>query len=574
MAADRWRTACTLCHDLRPDVSSYLTAPRADPARRPHLARLRAIVRSRMWKWLFDAHRLLGVTVEVLDEQFDVLLPSRDGRMLRERFEQSRAETVAQIFAATVTRETPSVAAAGNVRLACAPIVGGGALAGAVLVGTDEGARVGDADLLRLAALLADAIADQLSRPAHEHRGHLHQISALYQLLHAAIATGSEREVIRTFAEALSIWEDIEVLVYRADLAGRYTLVTALPGSDTDAVPTSLAHEPMLEGPRVVRLSPDERMSLGFSGEGDTILARLSSDGGRWLVAMNSAAGTADGERSEMYVAALGHALNGCLAVESSRLTWAVMQQFVDRDPPQDAARRALDELCRALDATGSFSIGGADRSRMLMVGDRPIDQTSAASIGPYRLRAKVSAPLPFTAWVELQSAPGRSFSPRDVKLFEATVASFGAWVPSAVRRLGPGERRGVVRSFEEIVDRYAREAYASRDTASFILLSAGDQAVSLETTHAWIRRLRPQLRPTDLAGRLTTGELGVLLLQTPSAGAKVVARRLSRMLVSAGTGEAISPRVGVASQREDVVSADALIARARQQSLDPSNAH
>ena len=54
------------------DVSTYLTAPRPDSVRRPHLARLRAIVRSRMWKWLFDAHRVLGVTIEVLDDHDDV----------------------------------------------------------------------------------------------------------------------------------------------------------------------------------------------------------------------------------------------------------------------------------------------------------------------------------------------------------------------------------------------------------------------------------------------------------------------------------------------------------------------
>jgi len=551
------------------DVSTYLTAPRPDSVRRPHLARLRAIVRSRMWKWLFDAHRVLGVTIEVLDDHFDVLLPSREGRLLRERFEQTRGERLDRLLSMSVNHETPSVVAAADVRLACTPIVGAGSLAGAVLVATDESARLADTDLVRLGSLLADAIADQLARSANEHRGHLHQISALYQLLHAAIATGSEREVIRTFAEALSVWEDIEVLAYRADLDGRYSLVTALPGSEASAVPRTLAQAPMLEGPRVLRLAPQERESVGLGGDGDTILARLASDGGSWLVFMNSSAGTADGERSDMYAAALGHSLNGCLAVETSRLTWAVMQQFVDRDPPQDAARRALDELCRALDATGGFSICGAEQSRLLALGDQVIDHAGPASIEARRLRAAIGAQPGFSAWLELRSLPGRSFSPRDVKLFEATAASFSAWLPAAVRRLGPGERRGIVRSFEQIVDRYAREAHAAGDTASLILVTSPNGPTALETTHGWIKRVRPQLRPTDLAGRLSTGELAILLLQTPESGAHVVAQRLARWLTIGGAGERGALHIGVATQAPNLVSADALIAHARRRPID-----
>jgi hypothetical protein len=526
-----------------------------------------------MWKWLFDAHRLLGVAVDVLDDQFDIVVPSRDGRRLREIVEERRGENLLRVFASSVTSDMPAVVAASEVRLACAPIVSAGALAGTVVVAAEESAHFGDADLLRLGSLLADAIADQLSRPADEQRGALHQLSALYELLQAAIATGSEREVIRTFAEALSVWEDIEVLAYRADLQSRFMLMTALPGSDPAAVPAVLAHEPILEGPPVLRLAPDERSSLGFAADGDTILARLVTDAGRWLIALNSTPGTAKGERSETYVAALGHALNSCLAVESSRLTWGIMQQFVDRDHPQDAARRALDELCRAVHATGTFIVGRMDRERVLLVGDPPGDQTSSALTDAQRLRAAVAAPAPFIAWLDLRAAAGRSFSPHEVKLFDAGVASFSAWLPSAVTRLGPAERRRIVRSFEQIVDRYVREAHEGRDAASFVLISTGLDDADRDATSDWIRRMRARLRPTDLAGRLATGELGILLLQTPSSGAQIVARRVSRLLPVPGASNG-SVRIGVATQRDDVISADALIARARQQPIEPMTAH
>src|SRR5205823_14282260 len=95
-------------------------------------------------------------------------------------------------------------------RVSCTPIVIGGAVAGAVLVGADDSQRLGDRELARAGSLIANAIEDEFARPSREAGGSLHKISAFYQLLHAAIASGSDREVVRTFAEAVSVWDDIE----------------------------------------------------------------------------------------------------------------------------------------------------------------------------------------------------------------------------------------------------------------------------------------------------------------------------------------------------------------------------
>jgi hypothetical protein len=271
-----------------------------------------------------------------------------------------------------------------------------------------------------------------------------------------------------------------------------------------------------------------------------------------------------------MYVAALGHALNGCVAVETSRLTWAIMQQFVDRDPPVEAAGRALEELSRALAATGSFFVRGPGGYAVLIAGENRSGLQGLPVTDARILRSQVIIPLPFSATLEVRARPGKSFTPRDLKLFQAAVATFAAWLPSALRRVSGAERRGVVRSFDQIVDRYAREAHEARDEASLILISAGEEMLSLDTTHTWIKQLRQQLRPTDLAGRLSSGELGILLLQTPHAGAQTVAKRLSRVL-AAGAGEEPAVRIGVASQLDELVSAEALIARARMHPVDPS---
>jgi hypothetical protein len=59
---------------------------------------------------------------------------------------------------------------------------------------------------------------------------------------------------------------------------------------------------------------------------------------------------------------------------------------------------------------------------------------------------------------------------------------------------------------------------------------------------------------------------VGILLLQTPSDGAQVVAERLARLFQSAAAPDEPPVRVGVASQMATVVTADALIECARRQ--------
>ena len=57
----------------------------SEGAGHPPTSKLRGIAQSRMWKWLFDAHRLLGVSVEVVDDQLNVLTtPTAAGSVLRQ----------------------------------------------------------------------------------------------------------------------------------------------------------------------------------------------------------------------------------------------------------------------------------------------------------------------------------------------------------------------------------------------------------------------------------------------------------------------------------------------------------
>jgi len=191
-----------------------------------------------MWKWLFDAHRLLGVTVEVVDEQLNVLSLAVGGGLLG-RDPDPTGGALQDAVSESVATATPTTTTTGGYQVSCTPIVVSGAVGGALLVGA-EILRLGNRDLARAGLLLANCLEDELSHPVVEHADSLHKIAAFYQLLHTAIASGSDREVVRTFAEALSVWDEIEVFAYRAGLDGRYALEVSLPGSDVTSGPREI----------------------------------------------------------------------------------------------------------------------------------------------------------------------------------------------------------------------------------------------------------------------------------------------------------------------------------------------
>jgi hypothetical protein len=187
----------------------------------------------------------------------------------------------------SVATATPTTTTTGGYQVTCTPIVVSGAVGGALLAGA-ETLRLGNRDLARAGLLLANCLEDELSHPVVEHADSLHKIAAFYQLLHTAIASGSDREVVRTFAEALSVWDEIEVFAYRAGLDGRYTLEVSLPGSDVTSGPREIDASTFPVGAGLSRLSTPDRQDLGFAGSGETAIVHLAAEGGPWVIAMTA----------------------------------------------------------------------------------------------------------------------------------------------------------------------------------------------------------------------------------------------------------------------------------------------
>ena len=125
------------------------------------------------------------------------------------------------------------------------------------------------------------------------------------------------------------------------------------------------------------------------------------------------------------------------------------------------------------------------------------------------------------------------------------------SWVRRIVRQSkDAGERRATSRSYDEVLERFARQALEGGVPVTAVVLSFSDAVFRPGTTQTRIGRIREQVRAADLVGRLGDGEIGMLLQDTPGSGARAVAARLRQVLQTADNVVSSVPvSVGFASR-------------------------
>jgi PleD family two-component response regulator len=100
-------------------------------------------------------------------------------------------------------------------------------------------------------------------------------------------------------------------------------------------------------------------------------------------------------------------------------------------------------------------------------------------------------------------------------------------------------------------------------------VLSFSDSLLRPGVTQTRIGRLREQVRPTDIVGRLGEGEIGMLLHNTPGGEARAVTARLRRALQEFDDLESsVRVSVGFATREPGQPGGGALAQQAREDAL------
>ena len=370
----------------------------------------------------------------------------------------------------------------------------------------------------------------------HANGGELQHLSSFYRLLGQASASKSEREIVRICMEALAVWQDTESWAYVADVTGRFVLDLTLPGSDRSRVP-ALLNEPLLptDAVKPARVPLEMLASLGFRGAPDLLAAHLRMRGtSDWLI-VTEHPGDADAEaRLGVYVHAVAQALGEADAIGASRFTWALLEHLLPAGAAiAYAAEGALAELASSAQAAAWLAVFSDDGTPVLTAGDL---MGSLSPSRPTRLPHELVVPIalagPYDAVVGVQRRDGGPLTGRDEHLLAIAASTLGTWLNAAIDRLSThAERRKSLQSFDHVLKQRIDGALAEGTPVSMIVASFGRDLPGGEVAHEFVARIRRALRPADVAGRLSSGHIAVLLSDTPPDDAGTVVERLRRML-------------------------------------------
>lgn len=499
------------------------------------------IVHNSVWPYLLEVHRRLKVSIELVDESLTPLLSSHGDRALLDAgraFDRIDDELKDAIQRSMHTLQ-PEVVRGGMSPAVCAPVTGRvGVGVGAVLVTSTVVPRTSDRDaiakLVRIGTWLAGAVSRQLNASARMDTSELDRFSSLYRLLKAAAASGSEREVLRSFVEALAVWQDAESWAYVGDLTGRYVLDVSLPGSDRTSVPAAIDADRFSDS-LAPHLSPVDLEGMGFRS--DAILARVRSQSSSdWLVVICDSIDPSSSARIAIYAEAVGQILGEMTAVQSTRLTWAQLQHLLAAgDRPEAAARGAIDELASSVGGRGCLVVSRLDGARVLTIGDATeLSSLPVPTRTVHALTMPIDLPPPYRAAIGVVRE-ANPLTRRDELLVQSTASTLGAWLPGSASRLPiETDRRTGRRSFDQIIEQQAKMLTASGQPVSIIIISLGPDAARLDSAaQACVAHVRSLLRPSDMAGRLSSGHIGVILPDTHEDGASVVAARVHQLILS-----------------------------------------
>jgi hypothetical protein len=506
------------------------------------------------YAWLVEIRNRLTVAVEVFDRQGQLPLPAQSTELsqrLRRWLTDSPVDAInAAAEQAHQTREAVFVDAEG-LRIG---VIALQKKSGAALFAAEAaGQRPAEGRRHYLRALLTWLARDE-GIPGSGGAASVQdwrELSGLEQLLAQAASAGVEQEVVRTFVEAMAVWHDVDTRGYVADLNNRLTLDVALPRARKSAAPGTLpTNVPVWND--AASMTERDAAAWGEDGQHHAVVMKLDAEG----ITPRAVAFIADLQpyeevRLSVYVDLLRRALQSAANIESSRLIWAMTQRLVAApEASEDSLVAAAKEVSHSAICSVALTVRRADGVNVVTIeldGEPPGDASSRSE----SLNFPIALAPAFSGSLTLWRPPGHPFTQREQRIGEVARSVFASWLSAALRggylyrdrRMQPG-------NLDDLVSPGLDDAGNQRSELSVVVfrpILEGDQA---DHRQEWVGEIRRQLRPFDVAGTLTTGEIGVLLPNTSEDLALAVTARLRRSFESNSALAGLNAAsVGIASR-------------------------
>jgi hypothetical protein len=341
----------------------------------------------------------------------------------------------------------------------------------------------------------------------------------------------------------------------------------SLPGADPSHTPAAIPRAALPELDDVVRLARSDFDRLGFAGTSDVVLAHLGTGPGSWLVAITGSVESDELQRLNLYVTLLDQAVaRATQATMADVLATVSMLLLADSGNPEEQARQAVLHVQRAL-AMPRAALTATNRTGapLLHVGPAFAAADLAAGSGDGKIVIIRRDPQQYAMALVAEWPADHRVTQRENHVVEAVAGLFESWVRRLVRQSAhAGDRRASSRGFDEVLERFARDAVQGGIPVTAVVIAFGDAAFRPDVTQARVARIREHLRGSDLVGRLGAGDVGLLLQDTAAAQAEALMARVRRVLEREGVPPG-QLSIGMATRRPGDPVTGALAEEARQ---------
>jgi hypothetical protein len=535
---------------------------------------LGAAVRGRSWDWLLALRKRLNVELQLVDDGHSALL-ARSGTV--DALLAQEASGLRAAISAAVRTRSPQAASIDRVQTVIVPVTLDRAVSGALVVARrtppDQPADSIRGQLELVGFWLTTAIEAHLqSPPAGD--GDLDRLSALSHLLGDSVGR-SDGDIVNTFIETLTVWHDLEASGY-VEADDEYVRKLSLPGADPARTPDVMLSAALPDMDDVTRLTRSDADRLGFSGGADVVLARVGQGAGSWLVAITGAIESDELQRLSLYAALLEQAVAHATQATAATVLGTVSKLLLaDSSNPEEQARQAARHVQTTLGMTrAAVTVTTRTGAPLLHVGPAFSATDLAAGSSASRVVIIRRDPQQYAMALVADWDSGHHVTQREHHVVEAVADLFESWVRQLVRQSkGAFDRRASVRGFDETLERFARDAVQGGISVTAVVISFGDAGFRPDVTRARVARLREHLRGSDLVGRLSEGDIGLLLQDTAAAQAEAFIARMRPVLEREGVplGQL---SIGMATRRPGDPTTGALAEEARQRARSHASDH
>jgi len=532
---------------------------------------LGAAVRARSWEWLFTLQLRLGVDLHLVDRYGATVLSSvlggpnavQIGRLL-----SSENSVRAAVLTAART-VVPQSITADDAYLTCLPVADPRTDVGVLVVARRAPAsgppdpRV-KSELERVGEWLCTAVQAHLGSALPDDAND--RITALLEVLRAAAASGSDRHVILTWAEAMAIWHDLDVHAYVDDLRGHFVHDAALPGANTEDVPAMIDAAQLEYGTHLVPMAAQDAERVGFATSKDVVIWKLGGNAG-WVLAVRGSMAMQEGRTLRGYIRLLEDTVSlATLTVQTHCVESMTAYLFHDDNDIHHHAGQAVKTLQDALGlSVASLTVRSSSGAPLLVVGEW---QRSAANVRDAGSRLVVLRHKEdqYSLALGVVKAHERHITPQDARVINKAVDLLELWAQRLLgRATGTLERRAVPRRFDMFVEELAVQASERKVPVAGMVIELRPQSFASTVAHECVATLRNRMRACDLVGMLSETDIGLLLHNTSDQDAPVVEARVRQIMqdVDALLGaEGIA--IGVATRMPGDAVTQPILAEAR----------